>query len=418
MSTSTTCKGTGQQAGGPHEPGSQHGAVLRVLIYEPYIFDVYGNTRYLLSLFRYYNRERFQLLLVSPYEHPFLDMIRALKGEVIVVRPPEKLTRYGGQITDDNIIGKGRTLLSLIRFGRVLKKLVRDHSIDIVQCHSVRSLMMIGWVSRLLHRPVIWYIKGDLANGLLDRLGFLIATRIFFQSPLTRDRRYPWLRRFFSKKIGIIPNGIDLSELAQIGEEARSAVRRELNIQSDRVNIICLGQISPLKGSDIMIEALARLKQSQRTFHCYFVGDPVLEKYKSFYRVLLDRVRELGLQNDVTFTGWRRDATVILSQMDLLVHPSLTEGVPKAVMEAMALGVPVIASNVGGTAELVISGRTGTLIPSNSQKALEEALIQTIDSATLRATMADSASKLIHEHYSVTNNVNCLEYIYQELASR
>lgn len=402
-----------ESAGAPDPVGSR----IRVLIYEPYIFNIYGNTRYLLSIFKYYDRAKYKLILCSPYEHAFLDMIRTLGGECLVLKPPQALIRYGGSIAGDSFWGRLRTLIAIFRYGASLAHLLRDKKIDIVQCHSIRSLLTIGWCARCVGKPCFWYVKGDLSNGLLDRVGFLLASRVFFQSPLTRDRKYPLMRRALRSKIGIIPNGIDLAELETIGESERGAVRAELNIRRDRLNIAVLGQVSPLKGSDVVVEALVALKQAGVRFHCYFVGDHVLEQLREFSLQLEKRVSDAGLTQDVTFVGWRPDATVILSAVDLLVHASLSEGVPKAVIEAMALGIPVIATNVGGTGELVENELNGLLIEPQNTQALVAALVNLAGDPAKRRRFSEKSFELARKKYSVKDNVGLLERIYDELAA-
>ncbi len=387
-----------------------------VLIYEPYIFNVYGNTRYLLSIFKYYDRRRYRIILCSPYEHPFLDQIRALGGECRIVPPPEELVRYGGAITSGGLFDRIKTLRAIIQNGRALMKLMSDERADVIQCHSIRSLVTIGWFARLLGKPCFWYVKGDLANGLLDRLGFLLASRIYFQSPLTRDRKYPLLRKFFKRKIDIIPNGIDLAETDSITAASQESLSRELGIEKGVLNIGVIGQISPLKGSDRIVEALIELRKSGMRFRCYFVGDHVLKGYDEFYASLHARaVRELPQQ--VVFLGWRADATAILSLMDILVHASLSEGVPKAVLEAMALGVPVIATNVGGTAELIVDGHNGALIAPGSSETILRALQDLATDKAKRDLYAGRSREIAHEKYSVTDNVKRLEHVYDQLAA-
>lgn len=387
-----------------------------VLIYEPYIFNVYGNTRYLLSIFRYYDRSSFRLVLCSPYEHPFLDLIRQTDGECVVASPPAELVRYGGAITSDGLVGRLRTAWSILRFSFYLRSVLLRLGIRVVQCHSIRSLLTIGLAARSARLPVLWYVKGDLANGLLDRLGFVIASRVAFQSTLTRDRKYPLLRRLFGRKIRIIRNGIDFSELESYTAGQKDSVRAELGLRSDRTNIIALGQVSPLKGSDLLVSAVGELAKTDKNFHLYFVGDPVLEKFADFYEGLKGRVRAEGLESYVSFLGWRPDATLILSMMDLLVHASLSEGVPKAVIEAMALGVPVVATSVGGTAELVQDGVTGRLIPPANVVALRAAIrLSLVDKDALQR-MAKAARARVHQEYSVVDNVRSLQRVYDELS--
>lgn len=389
---------------------------IKVFIYEPYIFKVYGNTRYLLSIFKYINSSKFDLTLCALYEHEFLDQIRALGGRCLIAPTDDMLKRFGGAVLSDTLFGKIRMAFVLIQNYTMLYRFLKKESPDIVQCHSIRSLLTIGISARLCGIPCFWYIKGELQNGVLDRIGFLIANRILFQSTINRDRRYVLLRRFFRSKIEINQNGIDLQEINEIADSDKESIRKEFQLREDELKLISIGQVTPLKGVHLLIEALIELKDEMPRYRMFLVGDHVLDKFENFIKSLHHRITESGLSDRIVFTGWRKDATTILSQMDLLVHPSFTEGVPKSVIEAMSLGLPVIITDVGGASELIHNGENGIVINSESISEIKSALRKLISNRALMTQMGAAGKKIAHSRYSIVDNIRRLEDLYVRLA--
>lgn len=387
-----------------------------VAIYEPYLFNIYGNTRYILDLFEHHDRQAVRLKLVAPFEHPFLDRVRALGGEVEVVAAPEALRQHGGAILRGGIVQKFRSFAAWIKNTSALHAFLARSKPNLVQCHSIRSIITIGIAARAAGIPVVLYIKGELANPLLDLLAMLLANRILFQSSRTRDAKYPLLRRIFSGKLGLLGNGIDLKRLEKWTVQDRQRIRDELKLSAEQINLVCVGQVSPLKGVHHLIAALLAANAKLPKWRLFFVGDPVLDKFQPFLAEQKARIAAAGLESQVTFLGWREDAPLITSIMDVLIHPSLTEGVPKAVLEALACGVPVIATDVGGVADIVKNEITGFLVPRDSSEAIAEALIRMLAlDQSQRQQLGAAGRKLVYERYSIESHTAALADVYHQI---
>lgn len=184
----------------------------RVAIFEPYVFDgkLTGNTRYIASIFKYLDPERFEPILIAPVENTFLDVIDKLGGRQMVVLAPGPLRQYAGAILTQGLLGKIATAASILWYSfRVGACFLRER-VDIVQCHSVRAVNIAGLAAKLTGRRLIWYVKGELDNPLLDRIAFLLADRILFQGETIMRRRHPALVKKYRHKIEIVANGIEL----------------------------------------------------------------------------------------------------------------------------------------------------------------------------------------------------------------
>jgi glycosyltransferase involved in cell wall biosynthesis len=165
------------------------------------------------------------------------------------------------------------------------------------------------------------------------------------------------------------------------------------------------------KNHRILLRVAARLKNRLPKFELILVGDGPLR------RELEAQAEELGISHLVQFLGDRRDIPAILASLDVTVLPSSSESLSNAILESMAAGVPVIASNVGGNAELVSEDR-GILVPADDEEALEAALLRMAGDAPLREALGRNAKNFAREHFTIARMVKSYEQLYAELLER
>lgn len=183
-------------------------------------------------------------------------------------------------------------------------------------------------------------------------------------------------------EIPIIPNGVDL--------DLYSATVRDWQLP----RILSVGRLVYQKGFDIAMHALAGLKDLD--WHWSIAGDgPEMDALRSL-------ARTLGIDERVTFAGWQSRSELIecYRQSNLFLFPSRHEGMPNAVLEAMASGLPVIATRIAGNEELVIPEKTGLLVESENQTALQAALRRLIENPALQQTMGRNSRQRVEEFYS------------------
>jgi glycosyltransferase involved in cell wall biosynthesis len=183
-------------------------------------------------------------------------------------------------------------------------------------------------------------------------------------------------------EISVIPNGVNVNSPHDETREWQPA------------RLLSVGRLVHQKGFDLAMRALAGLKDLQ--WHWKIVGDgPLLPMLRS----LAD---ELGILDRITFTGWqtKEQLTEHYKQANLFVFPSRHEGMPNAVLEAMANGLPILASRIAGNEELVADGVTGMLIPSENVASLREALSRLINDVPLRERMGKASRRRVEESYA------------------
>jgi glycosyltransferase involved in cell wall biosynthesis len=375
-----------------------------------------GNLRTLHYIIKYLNRDRFAATILTPMPSDFLQGLRAKGAEVAVLPPPEAVSRYGGRVLGDSLLGRLRTLLGIVRYNRLVAKFLRDRSIDVVYCNSIRALLTVGFAARLTGRPTLWYVKGVLDNGILDRIGFFLASRILFFCESNRDDKYPLLVRWFRRKIGILKIGIDPNVVLEAEARDHTALAAELGLDRSRVNVIILGQVYRPKGVHVVLERFHEVVARHPQAMLWIVGDHVLEEYRPYRAELEAMIESHGLQQHVRFTGWRTDALDVLTLMDVVVHPSLAEGFGRAVLEAMAIGKPVVASRVGGLREIVRDGENGFLCNPGDAPAFQERIATLVADAGLRDRFGRDARREVFEGYLIEDKIAQLQQVWAQMA--
>ena len=246
---------------------------IKILIYESYAHKIYGTVRYLLSIFKYIDRSRFEPLLVTSIDAEFLETIRDKGFRCIVQSTPNVLKKHGGQIMKKKIVYKLIAGLAIIRFSCGMFKLIMKEKPAIVQCNSIRALLTIGLAVKISRIPLLFYVNGHLDNTILDRIGFWLSDMILFQNKTNKNRKYPKLIRKYAHKIRVFPEGIDLDELLFAQNNVEKKLAEELAILPDRFNLVYMGVISPLKGVHYLLEAIVELKRELPDFMWDLVGD-------------------------------------------------------------------------------------------------------------------------------------------------
>jgi glycosyltransferase involved in cell wall biosynthesis len=211
-------------------------------------------------------------------------------------------------------------------------------------------------------------------------------------------------------KVRVVPNGVDLARIdaARPGPE----VRRELGLPDDLPVIGLVGRLDHWgKGHKELFTAMAQLKERRPGRALIVGGGRRMEEVRAL-------AASLGLADRVHFLGSRPDVPDLLHAMDIFVLPSYREGVSLALLEAMAAGLPVIATAVGGTPEAVTDGVTGLLIPPRDADALAGALTRLLSDPALAKKLGGNASKAVAEKFSLERLGRQVNEIYGELVAK
>ena len=245
----------------------------------------------------------------------------------------------------------------------------------------LRYRLLIGCASRYCGR--ICCVSSDIAKTV-GTLGFL-------------SRR----------KIRVVPNGIDCS--AFTARSDKQQVRASLGIPDEAVVIGTVGRLHEVKRQDLLIRAFASVRGQFRSMHLVLVGEgPAREELEALCRTL-------DVESTVHFVGYQAEPQRFLGMMDFFALTSRTEGMPLAILEAWAAGLPVVASAVGGVCELIAPGHNGLLFPSGNLPALVAALEQLFADRDRATALGRAGQSCVQSRFSVERMAATYEDQYQEL---
>lgn len=296
-----------------------------------------------------------------------------------------------------------------------LAAIVRDGGFDIVHAHDYKTDAIAlylrrrtgviplatahGWTGQSPRERRLYY---PVDRWLLARFPRVIAVSSEIRTTLLAAGAK-------SDRVTVILNGIDPAAFRRQPDRA-AGVRAALGVAPDEILVGAVGRVERQKRFDLLLEATARVASSVPRLRLAIVGDG------SLLPALREQARALDLTDRVIFTGHRTDIVDLHSAFDLFVQASEYEGTPNAVLEAMALGTPLVATDAGGTAELFTDGREGLLVPRHDAAALAAAMIDALSHPDRTREMAAAARQRIETVLSFEARTRRLEAIYAELA--
>jgi glycosyltransferase involved in cell wall biosynthesis len=306
-----------------------------------------------------------------------------------------------------------RTAMTLLRR---LRDVIRGENIDCVVGFQQRDRVLACLTARLAGTRCVISAQsqhvfrgGPLERRLKERI-YAWAMRgradlVICASEVVEEE----LRRRFAVDGGrttVLPNGIDVQAFPTFGVEEARTVRRDLDVSDGELLFLNVGRIDPQKGHDLLLDAFLTVAERHPHVRLAIVGSVGRSSASSEARKYQDRLRSVvlaaGLETRVLFLGWREDVPALLAAADLYVQPSRWEGWPVAVVEAMAAGLPVVASDCAGRPRGFVDGEHGWIVPTGNVASLEKALEEAIatDVGELRR-MGASARSLAERHYDI-----------------
>lgn len=342
--------------------------------------DLYGASKNLIRSLIGFKRLGWTSITVLPHEGPLVKMIQDLGFEIMILDH--------GVLRRQNLnpLGLIRLFSQLIKSFFLLSRIIKKEKISLIYTNSNANI--IGGILRFRHKiPHIWHIHEIIESPKW----FKTILELFIK--LTEDQVIcvsEAVRANFTKipphKLKLLYNGIDVSLFA----ETRYDLKKELGLSEEKILIGMIARVNLWKGQFYFLEIAAKLKLRYPNLHFVLAGD-AFTGYEFLYNDLKNHIQNLNLKNCVTNLGFRDDVHQILNGIDIFVLPSiLPDPLPTTVLEAMAAGRPVIATNHGGAKEMVLDGETGFLIPWDQPDAAMNAFEKLIDSVDLRQKMGSA----------------------------
>ncbi|MGC2323109.1 MAG: glycosyltransferase family 4 protein [Terriglobales bacterium] len=218
----------------------------------------------------------------------------------------------------------------------------------------------------------------------------------------------------FADRLWTIPDGRDLSHFCSGNRER---VRQELGVGPDTPLVGMAARITSMKGQDVFLQMAARVKNQIPAARFLLVGATLYQADESYHADLQKLVHDLGLEKDVIWAGYRADMPDVLAAMDCFAHPSRRGAFVSVLIESMASGLPVVASDVDGIPECVGRDGAGILLPPDDPAAWAEAVVRILTDKALSASMSGRARERAHRLFEIgplaQQTAEVLETVYQ-----
>lgn len=308
----------------------------------------------------------------------------------------------------------GRTMD--VRYLGSLLRLIRDRRIDLVQTHLLGSAVYGALAGSLTGCPVVSTFHGVWDFEREKRLAwakyFLLRWRVgmlVFVSEFVRDQ-FAAHAVLSSRKVSVIPNGVDLEQFRPHGDRT---VRGELGVRDEELLVCAVGNVRPAKAYDVFVRAAALVQTISDRFRFVVVGD-LGEDGATELRGIADT---LGVGKRLTFVGFREDVADVLNSADIYVSTSDSEGFSLTAVQALACGVPVVATRSGGPERIVQEGRTGFLVPCRAPGLIADAILRLGLDEQLRRRFGVEARSSVADRFSVQTMCAAYMRVYDELLS-
>ncbi len=355
------------------------------------VLDKRGAEKIVLKLARGLDPERYRVGVVCLRSRtPFIDEFRARGIEVTVLG----MERYF----------QLRPLWRLYRlFRREKPDLVHTHLYrDAVYGRPLARLAGVRAVVSTLHNSYVWRSRSQL---FLDRLTSIFADRIAAVSEAVKNFAIE-REHIPAGKLITLHNGIE-TERFLLPPEERRAVREELGLKPEELAVGTMGELTEQKNHFCLLEAVPAVLERRPEARFFIAGGGELEG------ALRARRDEMGLADRVRFLGYREDIPRLLAALDIFVLPSLWEGLPVALIEAMAAGVPIVATDVDGNVEVFGRGEAGLAVPPGDPEKLAGGILALADDPGRRRQLGEAGRRRARELFDVRVMIRRHQELYE-----
>ena len=366
-----------------------------------------GGQRSLLLLLNLLDKDRFTPFVGCLGDSPFAAEVKKIDANVVPLSLPaahnktDKVRRF----TLRDLLEDFRQLGVILQLHRVIKR----YAIDLIHANSLSVALLGGIVARINRIPILMHKRYATSYGILDRICERLLDRVILVSEATRWNFAP------PAKQTLIYNGVDLDAFQASAQEVQT-LRAELLPDASDASIVMgvVTRITPEKGIHFLVRAIAALK-GEIDSKLLIVGGPYFQKDVDYMHALQQEVIDLGVEDSIIFTGFLSDTRVVTSLLDVVLVPSIIpEACPRTIIEAMAVGTPVIATPLGGSKELV-TPETGILVPPEDASAIADAIAILATDRERLQIMGEAARNRAEQLFSSTKNTALTEAVYTEL---
>jgi glycosyltransferase involved in cell wall biosynthesis len=314
-----------------------------------------------------------------------------------------------------------RELFTVFNYARHLARFIRERNIDLIHTNSLKADIIGGIAGRFARCPVVWHVRDRVEDDYLPAtvvrlfrfLCRVIPAYVIANSAATLRTLHLGTRHHSSS----IPSGVDLDLKTIVVHDGAQSTTPSGGGHSDpgifRIGLI--GRISPWKGQHIFLQAADQVHRRYPQARFVIIGAALFGE-DGYDRRVRQLSAQLGLEQVVEFAGFRPDVRRAVAELDLVVHASTTgEPFGQVIIEGMAAGKPVVATNGGGVPEIVEDGQTGILVPMGDASAMAEAICRVLADPAQAKAMGARARQRVMDRFTVEETARRVQAVYEEI---
>lgn len=341
-------------------------------------------------------RSRFEFIALAPEHGPLAE---ALRNAAIERHPSPLSDRAGKRLPRPQAVTQ--TL-----------DVVRSLHADLLHANSLAMGRLTGAAAAVLDIPCTAHLRDiiGLSRAAVNDLNR--NTRLIAVSDATRQ--FHVAQGVEASKTIVVHNGVDLACFQP--RESCKRIRSELGLPPNAFVALTVGQVGLRKGWDVLAEAAAALATTFPLLHIVFAGERYSDKPETVaYEQLVQDRLAAAMPGRAQFAGYRDDMPELMNAADLLVHPARQEPFGRVLLEAAASGLPIVATNVGGTPEMLEHRVSALLIPPNDATMLSQSIATLIEDAVLRSQLAGAARGRVETAFSIEQSAARLDDFWSSL---
>lgn len=351
-----------------------------------------GGESHLLSVVENLDRRSYSPVVLSFTDGPMITRLREMEVDthVIHTEKPFDFTKW-----------------------KQVKTFLREKNIDLVHAHGTRANSNVLWAARSLNIPVVYTVHGwsfhQDQHPLVRNIRILgekyLTSRSSVNICVSASNQHSGKEYIKDFKSIVINNGIDQRKFSPVAPV--KDIRSELGLPADTVLIIFIARFTHQKQPLALIKAFEQSLKEIPSLHLLMVGDGDQKKEAE------EMIGKAGIGSSITLWHFRQDVPDILAAADIFVLPSLWEGLPIGLLEAMSMGKAIVATEVDGTMEVIQNDENGLLIKTGDGEALKAAIVRLGKDPVLRSRLSRNALATVKERFDASDMTRKIENIYK-----
>ncbi len=357
-----------------------------------------GGESHLLSLVENLDKKRFEPVVLSFTPGPMVDQLKqmGIETHVIYTTRPFDVSKW-----------------------KTVKQFIKSKQIDLVHAHGTRANSNVLWASKSLHIPVIYTVHGwsfhPDQKALVRKLRIMgenyLVSRTALNISVSKSNQQSGKEVLSDFRSVVVNNGINQQKFNPANQY--NNIRHELNIPAHKLLVLFIARFTLHKQPLTLIHAFAKAVKENPELHMLMVGDGDQKEEA------IQLIEQLQLTKNITLEKFRQDVPQVLACADIFVLPSLWEGLPIGLLEAMAMGKTIIASNVDGTSEIIEHGVNGWLVQTDSLiDNTASAIVALSKDPELRKQFQQQAKETVTERFNATGMTRQIEQLYIEVLEK